>query len=74
MFLKGGTQNFVFRLLTLHEKCPNTELFLVCIYLYSNRIRKFIMQISVFSPNTGNYGPEIARYLELFGPFSRSVI
>ena len=27
--------------LTLREKCPNTELFLVCIFLYSDWIRRF---------------------------------
>ena len=28
------------RVIALHEKCPNTELFLVCIYLYSDWIRR----------------------------------
>ena len=26
---------------SLHEKCPNTEFFLVCIFPYLNRIRRF---------------------------------
>ena len=30
----------IFATLTLHEKCPNTELFLVCILLHSVRIQK----------------------------------
>ena len=46
----------------LREKCPNIELFLVRIFLYSNWIRK----ISVFSPNTGKYGPGITPYLDTF--------
>ena len=40
---------------TLHEKCPNMELFLVRIFLYS-----------VFSPYAGKYEPEITPYLETF--------
>ena len=28
------------RVIALHEKCPNTELFLVCIFLYSDWIRR----------------------------------
>ena len=47
---------------TLREKCPNADLFLVRIFLYSKWIRK----ISVFSPNTGKYGPEITPYLDTF--------
>ena len=39
----------------LRKKCPNTELFLVRIFLYSDWI---------FSPNTGKYGPEITAYLD----------
>ena len=47
-------------------KCPNTELFLVRIFLYSDWIRRFTPQISVFRPNTGKYGPEITPYLDTF--------
>ena len=47
---------------SLREKCPNTELFLVCIFLYSDGIP----YLSVFSPNTGKYGPEITLYLDTF--------
>ena len=43
----------------MHEKCPNTELFLVRIFLYSDWIRRF-------SPNRGKYGPEITPYLNTF--------
>ena len=50
----------------LRENCPNTELFLVRIFLYSDWIRRFTPWISVFSPNTGKYGPEITPYLDFF--------
>ena len=46
---------------TLREKCPtNTELFLVCNFLYSDWIRRdtaYTQYLSVFIPNTGIYGP-----------------
>ena len=45
--------------------------FLVCIFPYSHRIREFTTWISVFSPNTGKYGPEKN---SVFGHFSRSGI
>ena len=45
----------------LREKCSNTKLFLVRIFLYSDWI-----QISVFSPNTGKHVPEITPYFETF--------
>ena len=41
---------------SLREKCPNTELFLVRIFLYSDLI----------CPNTGKYVPEITPYLDTF--------
>ena len=44
---------------SLREKCPNADLFLLSIFLYSD-------WISVFSPNTGKYGPEITPYLHTF--------
>ena len=51
---------------SLHEKCPNTELFLVHIFLYSDWIRRDSPYLSVFSPNTGKYGPEITPYFDTF--------
>ena len=48
------------------EECPNTELFLVRIFLYSVRIFLYTPYLSVFSPNTGKYGPEITPYLDTF--------
>ena len=52
--------------LPLREKCPNMELFLVRIFLYLDWIRIFTPLISVFSPNTLKYGPEITPYLGTF--------
>ena len=49
---------------TLREKCPNTLLFLVRIFLYSNWIRRYTEYLSVFSPITEKYGPEITPYLD----------
>ena len=50
--------------MTLCEKCPNTELFLVRIFPYSDWIRRDTLYLSVFSPNVGKYGPEITLYLD----------
>ena len=44
---------------TLHEKCPNTEFFLVRIFPHSE-------YLYVFSPNAGKYGPEKTVYLDAF--------
>ena len=44
---------------SLREKCPNTTFFLVRIILYLD-------WISVFTPNTGKYGPEKTPYLGTF--------
>ena len=51
---------------TLREKYPNTEFFLVHIFLYSDWIRRFTPLISVFSPNTGKYGPEKTPHTDTF--------
>ena len=45
---------------TLCEKCLNTELFLVRIFLYSDWIQENT------DLNTGKYGPEITPYLDTF--------
>ena len=51
----------------LRENCPNTEFFLVRIFLYLYRIRRLAPRISVFSSaNTGIYGPEKTPYLDTF--------
>ena len=50
----------------LREKCPNTELFLVCIFPHSDSIRKDTSYLSAFSPNAGKYRPEITLYLDTF--------
>ena len=51
---------------TLCEKCPNKEKFLVRIFLYLDLVQTDTPYLSVFSPNTGKYGPEITRYLDTF--------
>ena len=51
---------------TLCKMCPNTEFFLVSIFPYSDWIRRFAEEISVFSPNMGKYGPEKTLYLHTF--------
>ena len=42
-------------LLTLGEKCPNTELFLVCIFLYLDWIRTEYGLYHLFIATRGNY-------------------
>ena len=44
----------------LREKCPNTEFFLVRIFLHSDWIRRDT------SPNAGKYGPEKTPYFDTF--------
>ena len=51
---------------TLREKCPNTKLFLVLIFLYSVWIRRDTEYLSKFSPNTKKYGPEITPHSNNF--------
>ena len=51
---------------SLYEKCPNTDFFLFRSFLYSELIRRFTPQISVFIPNSGKYRPEITPYLDTF--------
>ena len=48
-------------LLPLREKCPNTEFFIVRIFLYLTEYGE-----SAFSPKTGEYGPEKTPYLDTF--------
>ena len=53
----------------LREKCPNTELFLVRIFLYSDWIRREYLSIWVslrIQSEYSKYGPEIAPYLDTF--------
>ena len=42
------------------EKCPDTELFMVRIFLYS------VWNGDLLRPNAGKYGPEITPYLDTF--------
>ena len=50
-----------FHRISLREKCPTTEFFLVRIFLYSDWIRRFTEYGDL--PNTGKYGPEKTSYL-----------
>ena len=50
---------------TLREKCPNTEFFLLRIFLYSDWIPKFTVNLSIQSEK-GKYEPEKTRYLDPF--------
>ena len=53
-------------LYTLCEKCPNTEFFLVRIFLHWDWIRRDTPYLSVFSPYAGKYRPEKTPYLYTF--------
>ena len=52
--------------LALGEKHQNTELFLVRIFPHLDGIQRDTSYLSVFSPNTGKYGPGITSYLDTF--------
>ena len=52
--------------LTLREKYPNMEFFLVRIFLHSDWIRRDTHYLPVFSPNAGKYRPEKTPYLGTF--------
>ena len=60
---------FPFKGVTALKVSKYGEIFLVRVFLYSDWIRRFTPQISVFSPNTGKYGPERS---SVFGQFSHS--
>ena len=47
-------------------KVSKYGIFLVRIFPYSNRIRRDIPNLSVFSPNAGKYGSEKTPYLDNF--------
>ena len=52
--------------LALGEKHQNTELFLVRIFPHLDGIQRDTSYLSVFSPNTGKYGPEITPHFDTF--------
>ena len=52
-------------LFILREKCPNTAFFLVRILPHSDWIQRDTY-LSIFSPNTVEYGPEETLYLDTF--------
>ena len=66
---KWNIELFVIIELSLREKCPNTEIFLVRIFPHSDWIWRDAKYLSLFSPNAGKYGPEKLR----IWTFSRSV-
>ena len=51
---------------SLREKCPNTEFFLVQILAHSDWIWRDSLNLFIFSPNAGKYGPEKTLYLDTF--------
>ena len=51
---------------SMREKCQNTEFFLAYIFPHSDWIRRDTEHLSVFSPNTGKYGPEKNPYFDTF--------
>lgn len=56
-------------LISLRERCPNSELFLVGISPYFNWIRRFTMQIYMFCPNAGKNVPRKTSTLGTFTQF-----
>ena len=60
---------FTFINCSFHEKCPNTELFLVRIFLYSDWIRIQFKYRRIRTRNNyvfGHFLPEITPYLDTF--------
>ena len=57
-----------FGFITLRQRCPNTELFLVLIFPHSDWIRRDASYLSVFSPNAGKADQNNSEY----GQFLRS--
>ena len=51
---------------SLPEKCPNTKFFRFVFSCIRTEKRRFTPLISVFSVNTGKYGPEKTPYLNIF--------
>ena len=62
------------RSFSLREKCPSTEFFLVCIFPYSDWIRRDTLYLSVFSPNAGKYASWKILYLDTFHSVSQLLI
>ena len=61
------SQEFMnFMSVSIKHHCVKSVQILVRIFLYLDWIRRFTPYISVFSPNTGKYWPEITLYLNNF--------
>ena len=56
-------ETFSLKNYTRREKCPNTKIFLVHIFSFSDWIRRDTL---LFSPNTEKCGPEKTSYLDTF--------
>ena len=52
--------------ISLREKYPNKEVFLVSIFPHLDWERRDTPFLSVFSPNAGKYEPEKTPYLDIF--------
>ena len=63
LILKSPMQLII---LTLREKYPNTELFLVHIFPHSDWMRRDTKYRSVFGPNAAKYRPKITPCLDTF--------
>ena len=50
----------------LREKCPNTDIVVVRIFMHLDWIRRDTSYLPVFSPNAGKYGQEKTPYLDKF--------
>ena len=65
-----GTEEHIRKLEQMKESlcdmCPNTEVFLVHIFLHLDWVGRDTKYFSVFSPNAGKYGPEKTPYLNTF--------
>ena len=51
-------------LVSLHEKCRNTEFFWSVFSCIRTEYEDLVRIYSVFTPNTGKYGPEKTAYLD----------
>ena len=54
---------------SLRERCPNSELFLVVVFPYSDWIPRFTMEIYMFCPNAGKNVPRKTSTLGTFTQF-----
>ena len=60
--------------ITLREKSPNTEFFLVRIFPHLDRTRRDTEDLSIFSSNAEKYRPEKTTYLDTFHAVSLIIL